>query len=197
MFMVQWRQKRGHMNHYDETAHLYNTRYTEEQNLKIEVAVKSLEIKKQSAIVDVGCGTGLLLSKTGAAGTIVCLDLSKGMLKVAKQNTRKSANTHLIQADADFTPLLTGKFDLAFAVTLLQNMPSPGQTLREMKRITKPNAQLMVTGLKKRFTKQSFLRLLSKAELKAHLLHADDNLKCHVATCEKHEFSIPKTAESC
>ncbi|MGB9135391.1 MAG: class I SAM-dependent methyltransferase [Candidatus Bathyarchaeia archaeon] len=184
--MAQWHQKRGHMHHYDRTAHVYNTRYTEEQSLKTETALRNLKLKSDSAMVDLGCGTGLLLPKIRKkAKTIVCLDISKGMLNEAKHNTRHSADIHLIQADADYTPLLPGQFDLTFAITLLQNMPRPQQTLQEIKRITKPNARIVVTGLKKRFTQQSFLKLLKEAGLETQLTDADNNLKCHIATCRK------------
>ncbi len=184
--MAQWRQKRGHMHHYDRTAHIYNTRYIEEQSLKTETALRNLKLKSDSAIVDLGCGTGLLLPKIWKkAKTIVCLDISKGMLDEAKHNTRHSPDIHLIQADADYAPLLSGQFDLTFAITLLQNMPRPQQTLQEMGRITKPDAQIVVTGLKKRFSQQSFLKLLKKAGLETQLQDADNNLKCHIATCKK------------
>jgi ubiquinone/menaquinone biosynthesis C-methylase UbiE len=184
--MAQWKQKRAHMRHYDQTAHLYNTRYAEEQNLKMKAALRSLKPKIQSRYIDLGCGTGLLLPKiVKSAKNIVCLDISKGMLKEVKPNSRHSANVHLIQADADYTPLRHGYFDVAFAITLLQNTPHPEQSLQEMKRITKPDAAMIITGLKKCFTPKSLFSLLQDAGFQTHLLNTDDNLKCHIASCRK------------
>ncbi|MDH5634802.1 MAG: class I SAM-dependent methyltransferase [Candidatus Bathyarchaeota archaeon] len=184
--MAQWKQKRTHMRHYDQTAHLYNTRYAEEQSLKIKAALKSLKPETQSRCIDLGCGTGLLLPKImKRAKNIVCLDMSKGMLKEVKPSLRHSVNVHLIQADADYTPLRHGYFNVAFAITLLQNTPNPKQLLQEMKRITKPDATMIITGLKKRFTQKSLLTLLQDAGFQTDLLNTDDNLKCHIASCKK------------
>jgi ubiquinone/menaquinone biosynthesis C-methylase UbiE len=184
--MAQWRQKLGHMHHYDQTAQVYDTRYTEEQNLKIKTILRSLRLKNQSTIIDLGCGTGLLLPKIRKkARTIICLDISKGMLKKVKLGTKLPADVHPIQADADHTPFSNEHFDAAFAITLLQNMPNPRQTLQETKRITKPDAQIIITGLKKHFALRRFLQLLRNAKLTAKQLEADEKLKCHIAFCRK------------
>jgi len=184
--MAQWKQKRVHLRHYDQTAHLYNTRYAEEQNLKIEAALKSLKPTIQPRYIDVGCGTGLLLPKIMKnAKTIVCLDMSKGMLKEVKPSLRHTVNVHLIQADVDYTPLRNGYFNMAFAITLLQNTPNPKQSLQEIKRVTKPDATMIITGLKKCFTPKSLLTLLQNAGFQTYLLNTDDHLKCHIASCKK------------
>ncbi len=174
------------MNHYNRTAHLYNRRYAEEQNLKITVAVELLNSKRHSSILDLGCGTGLLIARIGkTAKDIVGLDISKSMLKEIELSTRHSANVHLVLADADQTPLRFGYFDIVFAITLLQNMPDQYRTLQEMKHVTKINAMIIVTGLKKHFTEHRFTRLLKSMNLRVRLLRRDDVLKCHVAACQK------------
>lgn len=184
--MAEWKQKRQHMRHYNRTAQIYNIRYSEEQKLKIKAAVESLKFKGQSSVLDLGFGTGLLIPEIQkTTKEIAGLDISKNMLKEADPLIKRSLNIHLILADADQTPLRNGYFDIVFAMTLLQNMPNPHQTLQEAKRITKNDALIVVTGLKKHFTEHFFLKLLENAKLKARLLRTDDNLKCHIATCKK------------
>jgi ubiquinone/menaquinone biosynthesis C-methylase UbiE len=137
-------------------------------------------------ILDLGCGTGLLLQKIrDMAKNVVGLDISKGMLEAVNLFVKRSANVHLVLADADHAPFRSGYFDTVFAITLLQNMPNPHNTLQEVKRITKPNASIIVTALKKRFTEGSFLKLLEKANLQPKLLKSDADLKCHIAACKK------------
>jgi ubiquinone/menaquinone biosynthesis C-methylase UbiE len=192
--MAQWKQKRAHMQRYDMTSHLYDVRYAEEQNLKIDAALKGLKPAIQSRYIDLGCGTGLLLSRIlKSAKNIVCLDMSKGMLKEVKPSLRHSANVHLVQADVDYTPLRHRYFDVAFAITLLQNTPNPEQSLQEMKRITKPDATMIITGLKKCFTPKSLLTLLQDAGFQTHLLSTDGNLKCHIASCKKLNHDVSQT----
>ncbi|MDH5449070.1 MAG: class I SAM-dependent methyltransferase [Candidatus Bathyarchaeota archaeon] len=183
--MTEWKQKRRHMCHYNRTAHIYDIRYTEEQNLKIKIAVESLKLGEQGSILDLGCGTGLLLPRIQEiAKSVVGLDVSKEMLKETASRIEQSANVHLILADADHTPLRNSYFDTIFAITLLQNMPNPSKTLQEAKRITEPNGSIIVTGLKKHFTEHSFVRFLKNAKLKTRLLKANDNLKCYIAICK-------------
>jgi ubiquinone/menaquinone biosynthesis C-methylase UbiE len=184
--MIDWKQKCQHIHHYNRTAHIYNKRYIEEQNLKIETVVECLELEKQSSILDLGCGTGLLFPRIQkTAKNVVGLDISKGMLKEIEHFEKHSANTHFILADADYTPLRDNYFDAVLAITLLQNMPNPCKTLQEAKRITKRNASIIVTGLKKHFTEHSFVKLFKNANLKARMLKTNDNLKCYIAICKK------------
>lgn len=184
--MAEWKQKRQHMHHYNRTAHSYNTRYTQEQNLKIKAAFENLELKRQSSILDLGCGTGLLLPKIQEmAKNIVGLDVSKGMLKEIDPCIKRSTNVHLILADADRNPFRNNYFETVFAITLLQNMPNPRKTLQEIKRITKTEASIIVSGLKKHYAKHFFVKLLKNENLRIKSLKADDNLKCYIATCEK------------
>ncbi len=182
--MTEWKQKRQHRAHYNRTAHIYNIRYAEEQNFKIKAAVKNLKLGIQYSILDLGCGTGLLFSKIQkTAKNIVGLDISKGMLKKARHNC--SMNIHFILADADHVPLQNSRFDMVFAITLIQNIPNPIRTLQEAERITKSNASIIVSGLKKHFTHHSFVKLLKNAKLRAELLITDDDLKCYLAICKK------------
>jgi len=184
--MADWKTKSQHMSHYDDLAQIYNTCYANEQNPKLDMAMKSLRLERHDSILDLGCGTGLLLPKIQKiAKKVVGLDLSKNMLKETENSRKQSKNIHVILADADHIPLQKGCFDVVFAVTLVQNMPSPFRTLQEAKRVTKRNSIIIVTGLKKCFTEKSFRRLLKNAKLKTESLRTNANLKYFIATCKK------------
>ena len=98
-------------------------------------------------------------------------------------HTKNRSNIVLIRADADNTPFLDHIFDKVFAITVLQNMPDPMKTITEMKRVGKPQAIFAVTGLKKKFTQESFVALLERAWLKVVTLNTNQRLKGHVAVC--------------
>ncbi len=184
--MVEWKQKLRNMRSYNRTVQLYNNRYTEEQTLKLETVLENIELSIQSSIIDLGCGTGLLIPKIQETSKeIICLDISKNMLTEAKNSAKNATNIYFVQGDADYTPLRNNYFDKVFAITLLQNMPNPKRTLQETKRITKPDSSIIVTALKKHFSEQSFLQLLKRLELKPRLLETNENLKCHIAICKK------------
>jgi len=183
--MKGWEKKRDVMQSYDSTAHLYDMRYDGEQIAKIEAAMKSINLERHNLVLDVGCGTGLLFGYVASkAGMVVGLDISRKILFQAKGKAKKLENVHLICADADNMPLKEGIFDCAFVVTLVQNMPNPLESLNEVKRVTRENAVIVITGLKKKFPLEVFEELLKKADLNLSAM-MNENLKCHVAVCTK------------
>jgi ubiquinone/menaquinone biosynthesis C-methylase UbiE len=170
---------------YDLTAHIYDMRYEKEQTAKIRAAMESINLENESLVLDVGCGTGLLFNHVaGKAKVIVGLDISGKILLQAKECAKKLPNVHLILADADNMPLNEDVFSHLFAVTLIQNMPSPFRTLDEVKRVTRENAFMVITGLKKKFPTEVFEKLLEDAGLNVLAL-VSEGLKCYVAVCTK------------
>ncbi|MEM3054081.1 MAG: methyltransferase domain-containing protein [Candidatus Bathyarchaeia archaeon] len=188
--MTEWSQKRSVMRRYDLTAQIYDMRYAEEQAAKIEVALEnlgSLKLERQSLVLDDGCGTGLLFSYIAdKAGMVVGLDISKKILDEAKRRSEKFDNVHLVLADSDYMPLKDSVFSHVFAITLIQNMPNPGKTLAEAKRVAGENAVMVVTGLKKKFPLNIFEGLLRKLNLNIiEIRDGDERIKCYVAICTK------------
>jgi ubiquinone/menaquinone biosynthesis C-methylase UbiE len=160
-------------------------RYAEEQTAKIEAALRSVKIDKDSLVLDVGCGTGLLFDHiSGKAKTVVGVDFSRKNLLQAKNRSQEFANVNLILADADYLPFKNEVFSHVFAITVIQNMPKPAKTLDELKHIAKRDAVIVVTGLKKKFSLEEFKDLLCKLDLDVIELKSGD-LKCYVAICLK------------
>ena len=178
-----WDQKRKLIRRYDLTAKMYDVRYAEEQELKYKTALKRLKAIRNSNVLDVGCGTGLLFKHVAAeAKTVVGVDISGKLLLQAKESARDFRNIHLVQADADHMPFKDNHFSVVFAFTVLQNMPKPLETLKEIKRVAKLEASIVVTGLKKIFSLEAFRKLLQSAGLQLVSLEDADTLKCYVAT---------------
>lgn len=183
--MDEWVKKRRVMRDYDITAHIYDIRYEEEQTAKITAALKHLEIDNRSLVLDVGCGTGLLFNHITEKAGIVGLDISRKTLRHAKKRAASFHNTHLICADADHMPFKRNLFDDVFAFTVLQNTPDPQATLNEVRRVAKPNSSIVVTGLKKCFSRTSFDLLLNSSGLQVLSLDDEYDLKCYVAVTKK------------
>jgi ubiquinone/menaquinone biosynthesis C-methylase UbiE len=87
----------------------------------------------------------------------------------------------VIQADADNLPFKNACFSVVLAFTVLQNMPAPLETLRELQRIATAEASFAVTGLKKAFSLEAFRGLLQHAGLRAVSMSDYAFLKCYVA----------------
>jgi ubiquinone/menaquinone biosynthesis C-methylase UbiE len=183
--MLGWNKKRRIMLCYDTTATIYDKRYAEEQAAKIEAALKHVKIEKDWLILDVGCGTGILFDYVAdEADGVVGLDFSKKCLLQAKERIRNKQlrNVQLIQADADNMPFHNEIFNTVFAMTILQNTPSPKESLAEIKRVSGNDSLFVITGLKKIFTLECFDRLLKNSQLNTLMLE-DEKLRCYVAVC--------------
>lgn len=183
--MTAWTKKRRVMHRYDLTARMYDMRYENEQKAKIKTALENIKTERLGSVLDVGCGTGILFEYVDErADTILAIDISRSTLVQAKERQQKleKATVHLVRADADNMPLQDRAFNSIFAVTVLQNVPDPKKTLKEMQRAAKDNAIFVVTGLKKVFTRKRFQQILNDPHLKVQTIE-DENLKCFVAIC--------------
>ncbi|UCE29098.1 MAG: methyltransferase domain-containing protein [Candidatus Bathyarchaeota archaeon] len=183
--MAEWNKKREVMHHYNDAANVYDAQYAEEQDEKIKAILNEISPQPNNIILDIGCGTGLLFKHlSNSKGLLVGLDTSLGILKRAKTRAKRHSNIVVIRAEADYTPFRNKTFNNIFAITLLQNMPNPKTTLREIKRISKHNATIAITALKKEFTKNAFNQIIEDAGLAMTILETDYTLKDYIATTE-------------
>jgi malonyl-CoA O-methyltransferase len=188
--MSRWAKKRSIMRRYDLTAHLYDMRYAEEQKAKYEAALESVGNSGSTFVLDAGCGTGLMFDYiTNRAKIIVGLDISRKTLLVAKEYAKAFSNVHLVCADVDYMPFGEKLFSHVYAMTLIQNSPNPLVTLQEISRVSKDEAVVVVTGLKKVFSKKRFEDLIRKSTLRLNALRDESNLKCYVAACTRTHHS--------
>jgi len=184
--MPKSNDKRRIMRLYNQSAKVYDTQYGEEQDAKIRTALNNLTLKEKTLILDAGCGTGLLFAHVANKIQFLAgIDVSRGLLKEAAKKARNHKNIALIRADADSMPFSDLTFDVVFALTLLQNMPNSRKTLDEIKRVSKHDAGIVLTGLRKAFTQEQFSELLKRASLKVRVLKLDEQMREYVSVCFK------------
>ncbi len=182
--MTEWNKKRKVMRRYDYSAFVYDTQYLGEQEAKIKVALSELKLKKDSLVLDVGCGTGLLFPHIAEdTDLLVSIDFSSNILKQARKRAKQYSNVAILRADADFLPFPDKIFNVVFAITLLQNMPDPLHGLIEIKRVAQSKATVIATGLRRGVSKEEFAQLLEKAGFEISIVKADEQLKGYVAIC--------------
>ncbi len=179
MRVTNWKHKRSVKRRYDSTAEMYDQRYADEQERKYQAALE--DVSARGTILDVGCGTGLFFRYIQhKAEEVVGIDLSGQLLRRARDRAKTFGNVSLVQADADHLPFTDRKFIAVFAFTVIQNLPKPLETLKEIYRVAHNGSNIIVTGLKKSFSLENLEQLLKDADLRLVLVKNDEKLACYV-----------------
>ncbi|MGC9072442.1 MAG: class I SAM-dependent methyltransferase [Acidilobus sp.] len=138
---------------YEAGCEAYDELYREEQIEKYEAVLNA--VRPAGKVVDVGCGTGLLLEfivGRGLANDVelyVCVDVSGCMLKIAKDRLARlcGGRCAMIQASAYGLPFKDGSFDIAYSVSVVNLLERPIEAMREVSRVADRAVVTSVTKL--------------------------------------------------
>jgi SAM-dependent methyltransferase len=110
-------------------------------------AVAEAEIPRPAVVLDLGCGTGRALpalrAAVGPSGTVLAIDATPEMLRVATERGR-AGGAQLIVADALHLPLADRSVQAVFAAGLLMHLPDPAVALSELGRVTDGTGRLIL-----------------------------------------------------
>ncbi len=114
-------------------------------------------------VLDLGCGAGNLLQKLEGNVVVGC-DLSEQLIQLSHGRVRGQKNFLVVRAEAESLPFPDNFFDHVVCSELLEHVLDPGQVMKEIYRVSKPQAQIIVTVPNERlinFSKKAilFLRL--------------------------------------
>lgn len=95
-------------------------------------------------VLDVGCGTGTILSLLSKNGSISLsgVDLSEEMLNIAKQKLKDRAELKI--GDSEQLPWENDTFDTIICTDSFHHYPEPEKVLNEMARVLKSNGHLIL-----------------------------------------------------
>jgi ubiquinone/menaquinone biosynthesis C-methylase UbiE len=110
-----------------------------------KAAIAAADIEPSSIVADVGLGTGFLAEGALAAGArVIGIDSSESMLAEARRRF-DGKDFEGRQGEIDSLPLRTGEVDVVLANMVLHHAPDPPRAIREMSRVLKPGARLVIT----------------------------------------------------
>ena len=96
-------------------------------------------------VLDIATGTGLVAREASALaraeGLVVGLDISAGMLAVAR---RAAQNSLLVQADAETLPVANGRFDMVTMGYALRHVSDLDRAFAEFLRVLRPGGVLLL-----------------------------------------------------
>ena len=130
--------------HYDAIAKDYAS-----VNQGIERLLARINLIQDQSVLDIGCGTGnltLRLSEAGQPCRIVGVDISEGVLEVARQQAAKggSANCEFVKGNACCLPFGDGEFDLVVSNMVFHLLPDLSAGLAEVLRVLKPSGRMII-----------------------------------------------------
>jgi len=98
-------------------------------------------------ILVVGVGTGLELALLPPTTRVTGIDLSRGMLDVARERVQRKRMRHvqaLREMDAGALDFSDVSFDVALAPFVMSVVPDPARVLEEMWRVVRPGGELVL-----------------------------------------------------
>jgi ubiquinone/menaquinone biosynthesis C-methylase UbiE len=95
--------------------------------------------------LEVAIGTGLNLPFYRDDVELIGIDLSVGMLEIARERAEALGRTvELLEGDAHELPFPAGTFDSVVCTYSLCGIPDPGAAVAEMKRVLQPDGRLIL-----------------------------------------------------
>ncbi|NME81978.1 methyltransferase domain-containing protein [Clostridium sp. SM-530-WT-3G] len=112
---------------------------------------KQIDFKKNSRVLEIGCGTGKLWEKNkediDETLDITVSDFSKNMLKIAKQKLKAiDRKFNFQEINAENIPYDDNTFDIVIAEHMIYLVPNMEQALSEIKRVLVPGGVFYVTS---------------------------------------------------
>jgi phosphatidylethanolamine/phosphatidyl-N-methylethanolamine N-methyltransferase len=98
-------------------------------------------------VLEVGVGTGLALPHYDAEKRVTGIDLSKDMLRKARERVRADGLTNvqaLHEMDAEATSFDDASFDIAVGMFVASVVPNPRRLLAELRRLVRPGGDILL-----------------------------------------------------
>ncbi|MBO1225582.1 MAG: methyltransferase domain-containing protein [Candidatus Scalindua sediminis] len=107
------------------------------------IANELMDVQPGEKILEVGVGTGISLPFYSKNAEVVGIDISQDMIKQAEKRKQELnlSNIRLNIMDATRMAFRDGFFDKAIAAHSITVIPEPVETLKEMKRVCKKDAE--------------------------------------------------------
>ncbi len=121
----------------------WHERYTQQaawtRDLR-EYLFRQAGLSGANSVLEVGCGTGAILSSLQTPAALHGLDLDAGALAGCRF---RASNARLTRGDARDLPYRSGGFDITYCHFLLLWIKEPLKAIFEMKRVTKPKGHIL------------------------------------------------------
>ncbi len=158
---------------YSRLAKEYDTRWDHYVKTTLRETLKRIDIHAGEKLLDVGCGTGVLLETLEKARPDIELsgvDPTEEMLEMARK--RVSPKIQLEQGWAEELPFEADSFHVVVSCNVFHYIRQPADALKEVMRVLKPSGRLFITDWCDDYVAcricDIFLRMFNEAHFKTY-----------------------------
>jgi len=126
-------------------------------------------VKEGMKVIDIGCGMGFfsigMARLVGDQGLVISVDLQQKMLEVLERRARKAGVAHRIRfhhCEKDIIGVHE-RVDFALTFWMVHEVPDPGTLMRQLYRILKPGARLLLVEPKLHVSHSQFQQVVVSA----------------------------------
>jgi len=163
-------KKKEIINKYDLSADIYDKRYRAIQEEKYHIVLDNC-ILKEKRVLDLGCGTGLLIEYILKSkdyhhilkSKYIAVDISlKMMIKFKNKLLKlgKKPNVLFVLSDMENLPFRKNSFNLIISLTSFQNLPNILNGVRESLRVSTNECDFKFSILRKKLELDKVINLL-------------------------------------
>lgn len=160
-------------NEYAQLAQEYDDHWSFYVATTAQQTLQRLELHPGERVLDIGCGTGVLLAAMGNRFPEVILagiDPTQEMLDIARK--RLSKKVHITRSWAEKLPFSDAQFEVIVSCNMFHYIREPLVALKEMKRVLRPGGSVTITDWSNDYMTcqvyDLFLRVFNKAHCKTY-----------------------------
>jgi len=158
------------INRFDALSHRFWDPQGEFRPLHLLNPVRAAYVRERAplagaAVLDVGCGGGLLCESLARDGAqVMGIDLAAGMVEAARLHAIESglAIDYRVESAESLAVAVPGRFDVVTCMEMLEHVPSPAATLAALARLARPGGSVFVSTLHRNL--RAFLMAIVGAE---------------------------------
>jgi len=142
-------QERTTRKIYDIQSAFYDATFGRLVQQRISRAIRHINIADTDKVLDLGIGTGASLQYYPQRGKIIGIDLSSGMLALARRRIAEAGlgkHVTVFQADALHLPFEDSTFDHIFISHVISVVSDPCLLIREAQRVAKADARIVIVN---------------------------------------------------
>ena len=150
--------------HFDKKASTYDSGFEGRMAALLhESVLQNLKNSGCCSVLDVGCGTGMVLARIAAMNKGIALsgvDLSPEMVRIASERLGGKAVIRLCNICSEPLPHDEDSFDRVVCMSTFHHFPNPEKALTEMNRVVKPGGKLILADVTSFFPLRQFYNLV-------------------------------------